>query len=169
VSTKNGGRIKDMTHEDYMRLAIEAARESEKHGGCPIGAVVVKDGQVVSEGMSLATADRDVTQHPETTAIRAACKKLKGTNLEGCVLYSTLESCSMCLGAALWGNMKAIYFGAYATDIVGNDYEFKNYSLEERAKDSQLWDGSKIQITGGILRDECKELMKNYKNWSKQA
>lgn len=157
-----------MTHEDYMRLAIKAAKTSEQKGGCAIGAVVVKNGRVISEGLSLATADRDVTQHAETTAIRAACKELKDTNLEGCILYSTLESCSMCLGASLWGNMTAVYFGAYAEDVAGNDYEYKNYSAEKLAKDSQRQDGSKIKIVGGILRDDCRDLMKDYKDWVKQ-
>jgi tRNA(adenine34) deaminase len=160
-----------MSHEYFMKIAIKAAKESEKQGGCPTGAVIVKDGRVISKGISMVASDNDPSQHSEMVAIREASKKLGALShrLEGCVMYSTVETCSMCLGAALWANLKAIYFGAYATDIAGNDYEFKNYSLEERAENSQLWDGSKIQITGGILRDECKELMKDYKNWSKQA
>jgi tRNA(Arg) A34 adenosine deaminase TadA len=158
-----------MTHEDYMKLAIKAAEASGQKGGCAIGAVVVKDGQVIAKGMSLAGVIHDVAQHAEIAALRAASEKLQSINLEGCVLYGTLEPCSMCLGATLWGNVKAVYFGAYAGDVEGNNYEYKDYSSEKLAQNSQLWDGSKIEITGGILREECAALMASYKNWMKQS
>jgi len=157
-----------MSHEDYMKLAIKAARACEQKGGCAIGAVVIKDGEVIAEGMSLAGVIHDVAQHAEIAALRAACEKVEDINLEDCVLYGTLEPCSMCLGAALWGNVKLVYFGAYADDVIGNNYEYKDFSSEKLAENSQLWNGSKIEVVGGILRDECKVLLKDYKNWVKQ-
>ena len=158
-----------MTHEDYIKRAIEIAKLSEAKGGCAIGAIVVLDGEIIAEGMSLAGVVHDVTQHGESSAIRQACEKLKDINLDGCILYGTFEPCNMCLSAALWANMSEAYFGAYAVDVEGNNYEFEDYSAEDRAKKSKRWDGTKIKITGGVLRDECKLLMRDYKNWVKQS
>lgn len=70
--------------------------------------------------------------------------------------------------ATLWGNVKTVYFGAYASDVAGNGYEYKYFSSEKLAENSQLWDGGKIEVVGGILHDECRALLKDYKNWMKQ-
>ena|SRR3990167_4770443 len=157
-----------MKHEEYMKKAIAAAMASEAKGGVAIGAIVVnREGEVIGTGMSMAGVINDVTNHGDIAAIRQACKKLQTINLEGCALYSTLESCGMCTSAAIWANMDAIYFGAYATDVPDNPYELKNYNSKERTALSQKWDGSPIKIQGGILRQECKDLLKNYKNWQK--
>ncbi len=156
------------SHEEYMKLAIDVARETEKRGGVPTGSVIVdKNGEVISEGMSLVTPLGDPTCHGEIMAIREASEKMGSTNLEGLSLYATLESCGMCMSAALWSNMDAMYFGAYAGDIEGNEYEYSNYSSTKKAKYSQRWDGSNIKVEGGILRGECAELMRNYKKWQK--
>ena len=154
------------SHEEYMRLAIDVARETKRRGGVPTGSVIVdKNGEVVAEGMSLVTPSGDPTCHGEIMAIREASKKIGTTNLDGLSLYATLESCGMCMSAALWANIDAMYFGAYAGDIEGNEYEYSNYSSVQRALTSQRWDGSNIVVEGGILRTECADLMKNYKNW----
>lgn len=159
-----------MKPQGYMQKAITIAQASERRDGCPIGAFVVnKDGQFVGAGMSLAGILPDVTQHAETAAIQDACNKMKTINLEGCFLYGTLEPCGMCLSAAIWANVEAIYFGAYASDVPNNNYEYKNYSSEKLAKNSQRWNGSKIKITGGILRAECKGLLAGYKDWQRQS
>ena len=157
-----------MTHEDYIKKAIEVAKISESRGGTTVGAIVVKDGKIIAEGMGLVSVTQDVSQHGEMDAIRDACKKLQTLDLEGCILYGTIEPCNMCLSAALWANVSEAYFGAYASDIEANSYEFENYSAEDRAKKSKRWDGSKIKVTGGILRDECKVLLKAYKDWVKR-
>ena len=155
-------------HEKFMREAIKCAKKSESRAGCAIGAVVVKDNSIIGVGMGLASILPDVTEHGDTSAIRAACRKLNSIDLSGCVLYGTLEPCGMCLSAAIWANMDAVYFGAYANDVSDNKYEYKNYSSEKLTKNSQRWDGSKIRVEGGILRDECRELLANYKDWQRQ-
>ncbi len=157
-----------MNHENYIKLAIQAAKESEQNGGCPIGAVIAKRGQVIAVGMSMAGITNDVTDHAEIMAIRKACEITGSSNLEDCILYSTLEPCSMCIGASLWANLPAIYFASYAEDVTGNAYEYNKYSSEKIAKNSSLWDGSPIKIEGGILREECVKLMQNYKDWQVQ-
>lgn len=154
------------SHEEYMKRAIEVAKETKKQGGVPIGCVVVNEnGLIIAEGMSLTAPLNDPTCHGEIMAIREAARATGSNDLKGLSLYSTLESCGMCMSAALWANMDAIYFGAFASDVEGNEYEYLEYSSVERAKGSQRWDGSNIKVTGGILRSECSDLMQNYKNW----
>lgn len=152
--------------EKYIKLAIKEAKKSVEADGAPIGAVLVKDGEVISTGWSLVWPKKDPSAHGETECMRNACKKLQTLDLSGCTLYSTLESCSMCLGCAGWTGLSRIVFGAYKEDIGENPYEVANYHAEEHAKTLTPIGGGKIEVVGGVLREECKELMKNIKNWS---
>ncbi|MFA5849735.1 MAG: nucleoside deaminase [Bacteroidales bacterium] len=80
--------------------------------GGPFGAVVVKDGEVVSSAVNTVTTDNDPTAHAEVNAIRLACKKLGTFNLTGCTLYSSCEPCPMCLSAAYWAHIDKIFYAA---------------------------------------------------------
>ncbi|HVX90090.1 MAG TPA: nucleoside deaminase [Candidatus Paceibacterota bacterium] len=157
-----------MDHEHYMRMAVDAARQAEKDGAVAIAAILVKDGKVISSGESTTWIQKDPSGHGEINCIRAACKELDTTDLTGCVMYGTLEPCGMCLSCAAWANLGALYFGAYRKDVAGNEYEIKGWNSEEAAKNMRLTNGGSIQVTGGILRDECAALLKEYKNWTKQ-
>ena len=153
--------------EDFIKLAIEEAGNSQKAGGAPIGAVMVKNGKVIAKGWSLVWPEKDPSSHGETNCIRAACKKLRTLDLSGCTLYSTLESCSMCLGCASWAGVSRIIFGAYAEDIQPNPYELSNYHAEEHAKRLIPFNPErKMKVVGGILRQECAKLMSNIENWN---
>lgn len=154
------------TDEKYMRLAIKEAKKSEKEGGAPIGAVLVKDGKVIAKGWSLVWPKKDPSAHGETECIRNACQKLKTLDLSGYTLYSTLESCSMCLGCASWVSLSRIVFGAYKEDIGENPYEMVDYHAKEHAKKLTPISGNKMEVVGGVLREECKKLMSKIKNWS---
>jgi tRNA(adenine34) deaminase len=156
----------EMNDEDFMKLAIDEAKRSQAAGGAPIGAVMVKDGQVIAKGQSLVWPEKDPSSHGETNCIRNASKVLHPNNLAGCTMYSTLESCSMCLGCAGWIGLSKIVFGAYKEDVEGNPYELADYHAEEHAKKMTPIGGGKIEVVGGVLRDECKQLMSNIKNWS---
>jgi tRNA(Arg) A34 adenosine deaminase TadA len=155
-----------MIDEDFVKLAIEEAKKSEKAGGAPIGAVLVKDGKVVATGWSLVWPKKDPSAHGEIGCLRNACQKLQTLDLSGCTLYSTLESCSMCLACASWTGVSKIVFGAYKEDVQPNPYEISDYHAEEHAKKLTPPAGGKIEIVGGVLREECKELMKYIKNWT---
>ncbi|HTE22837.1 MAG TPA: nucleoside deaminase [Candidatus Limnocylindria bacterium] len=158
-----------MSHEDYIRLAIQAARESEGEGGIAIGAVLVKNGKVVATGKSFANREKDPSDHAEVNGIRKAGKKLNTIDLDNCILYSTLEPCTMCVSCTAWANVPKVYFGAYRTDVPENAYEINgDYSSKQFAQSTQRWDGQPLQIQGGILRQECKELLAGYKNWQKE-
>lgn len=155
-----------MKHEEYMKKAIILAKESKEKGGVPIGCLIVdKSGNIIAKGLSLTGPENDPTCHGEIMAIRQAAKAIGSNNLQGMSIYSTLESCGMCMSAALWANLGAIYFGSYASDVKGNSYEYRDYSSTARAEQSRRWDGTNILVQGGILRDDCTELMQNYREW----
>lgn len=147
--------------EQFMRLAIEEAKKSQEAGGAPIGAVLVNDNKVVATGQSLVWPLKDPSAHGETQCLKNACKKLQTLDLSGYTLYSTLESCSMCLGCAGWCKVSRIVFGAFKEDVEPNPYELEDYHAIEHAKRIKG-----LNVVGGVLREECKELMENIKNWS---
>ncbi|MEJ0053292.1 MAG: nucleoside deaminase [bacterium] len=155
-----------MTDTDFIKLAIEEARKSQAAAGAPIGAVMVKDGEVIATGWSLVWPKKDPSAHGETACIRAACDKLQSLDLSGCTLYSTLESCSMCLGCASWAGVSRVVFGAYKEDIPENPYELTDYHAEEHAKRLTAPAGQKVGVIGGVLREECAALMAKVKNWT---
>lgn len=95
----------------FLKQAVKQARISLQKGGFPAGAVLVKDGKVISKGISLGGMLNDPTEHSETSCIKKACKKLKTTNLEGCILYASLEPCLMCFSVANWANVSKIVYG----------------------------------------------------------
>ncbi len=118
-----------MTEQDkkFMRRAIELAQKGiEANAGGPFGAVVVKDGEIISEGWNQVTSTNDPTAHAEVVAIRAACEKLQSFQLDGCVLYTSCEPCPMCLGAIYWARPEKMFFACTRQDAanVGFDDHF---------------------------------------------
>ena len=152
--------------EKFMTLAIEEAKKSEQAGGAPIGAVLVRNGEVIETGWSLVWPKKDPSAHGETECIRNATQKLQTLDLTSTTLYSTLESCTMCLGCAAWVGISKIIFGAYKEDVQPNPYEMKDYHAEEHAKNLTPLNGKSIEVKGGVLREECRLLMQNVKNWT---
>ncbi len=102
---------------EFLRRAIALATENVTSGrGGPFGAVVVRAGRIVGEGVNTVTASHDPTAHGEINAMRAAAKALGTFTLAGCELYTSCEPCPMCLAAAYWARLEAIYYGAAAVD-----------------------------------------------------
>ena len=155
-----------MNDEHFIKLAIEEANKSVSANGAPIGAVLVKNGEVIATGWSLVWPKKDPSAHAETERMKAACQKLQSLDLSGCTLYSTLEPCSMSLGCAGWTGLSRIVFGAFKEDVPDNPYELGNYHATEHAKNITPVGGGKIEVVGGVLREECKALMAKIKNWS---
>src|SRR5512146_774660 len=107
----------DTANPEFLRRAIHLATENVVQGeGGPFGAVIVCDGKIVGEGANSVTATNDPTAHGEVNAIRAAAQALGTFNLSGCELYTSCEPCPMCLAAAYWARISAIYYGADAAD-----------------------------------------------------
>jgi guanine deaminase len=116
-----------VANPEFLRRAIRLATENAVTGaGGPFAAVVARDGVIVGEGVNTVTASHDPTAHGEINAIRAACKALGTFTLAGCELYASCQPCPMCLAAAYWSRLDAVYYGASAADAAraGFDDEF---------------------------------------------
>ena len=126
---------------DFLRHAIAlATRNVESVAGGPFGALVVRDGNIVGEGVNSVTASHDPTAHAEINAIRAAAKILGNFTLTGCELYSSCEPCPMCLAAAYWSRLDAVYYAASADDAAraGFDDAFLYAELRKDASQRKL-------------------------------
>ncbi|MBQ3427397.1 MAG: nucleoside deaminase [Clostridia bacterium] len=140
--------------EKFMREALKRAKKAAALGEMPVGAVIVRGGHIVASGYNRRETKRNALLHAELIAIDRACKKLGGWRLPGCEMYVTLEPCPMCAGAILNSRMERVYYGA-ADDKSGCagsrlnllDMKLCNYS---------------VACEGGILGDECRELIKNF-------
>ncbi len=115
-----------MMETDFMREAIELARENIKKGGGPFAAIIVKDGKEIARTGNTVTLSNDPTAHAEVNAIREACRKLGTFNLSGCEIYSSCEPCPMCLSAIYWAGISKIYMSASRFDAAeaGFDDQF---------------------------------------------
>ncbi len=142
-----------MTKEKFMQLALRQAKISFDCDEVPIGAVVVKNGKVISSAHNTRNKSKNATEHAELTAISLACKELDDWRLSGCDLYVTLEPCVMCLGACFNARIANIYFGAY--DVSGN-------GCLQIAETLGRTLNHEIMIEGGILQEECSKLLSAY-------
>jgi len=133
----------------FLQSALDEAKKAFKNGEVPVGAVVVKNGKVISSAHNLTRKYIDVTAHAEILAIREAEKKLGDWRLEGCELYVTLEPCMMCMGAIINSRIKKVYFGAYDKDF---GFALSNHFTMPH----------NVEIYGGICEDECKKVLKDF-------
>ena len=131
-----------MNDEDFMRRALELARQAQAEDEVPVGAVVALDGRIVGEGWNRPISANDPTAHAEIQALRAAAQSLKNYRMPGAVLYVTLEPCEMCLGAMFHARVARAVFGA--TDP-------KKKILK-----------SQTVVEGGLLADECGKLLSGF-------
>lgn len=138
-----------MNDIDYMRQAYGEALEAYEEGEIPVGAVVVCDGQVIASAHNETERLCDVTAHAEMLALTAAANELGGKYLNECTLYVTLEPCIMCAGATGWAQVKRLVYGA--------SDEKRGYTL---FAPSPLH--PKTEVTTGVMKDECEELMKKF-------
>jgi len=110
--------------EDFMRLAISLSEDNIKQGtGGPFGAVIVKDGVIVSATANRVIPENDPTAHAEVAAIRLACKELNTYNLSGCEIYTSCEPCPMCLGAIYWARLDKIYYANTRKDAAAIGFD----------------------------------------------
>ncbi len=139
--------------ERFMKHAIGRAKTAAKYGETPVGAVIVKDGKIISGGRNRRETGKNALYHAEIAAIDAACKKLGGWRLCGCDLYVTLEPCPMCAGAIIASRIEHVYYGAK---------DLKAGSFGGLVDFNALGYNHKPQIIGGILEDECASLLKSF-------
>jgi len=125
-----------MTDADYIKKTIELSRQSIAVGGYPVGALIVRNGEIIATGLSDGKQLFDATSHAETSAIREASKKLNKRNLDDVVLYSSLEPCVMCFTASFWAYIPKIVF-ACCRDRVPADYYEGRHNIFELNKVSR--------------------------------
>ena len=119
-----------MDDKYFLQKAILKAKESATQGGFPAGAIVVKNGEIVGEGISVGNKLNDPTSHGEIASIREACKNLKTSDLSGSILYASMQPCLMCLGASMWSSISKIVF-ACPKEKMPDDYYGGHYKLSE--------------------------------------
>jgi guanine deaminase len=143
---------------EYMRLAIRLATENVTSGrGGPFGAVVVKDGKVLSTGTNQVTATNDPTAHAEVVAVRNACAAVGSFQLDGCEVYTSCEPCPMCLAALYWSRCRIIFYGNNAADAAQAGFD-----------DAFLYEEMKKPLEGRalpIVRLLSDEAMENFRAW----
>ena len=134
---------------DYLTKIIELSKKSLESGDVPIGAIIVKDGQIIGEGYNTREKNNDVMGHAEINAIKDASKKLNDWNLQGSVMYVTLKPCSMCLSVIRESRIDFVY---YLLDKPEKKFEYSKTAIhnfdDENAKEEYL----------GILQDFFKKL-----------
>ena len=135
--------------EFYMQRALDEARQAYREGEIPIGAVIVCKDRILSRAHNLTETLCDVTAHAEMQAITAAANALGGKYLTDCTLYVTVEPCTMCAGAIGWAQIPRIVFGT--ADEKRGYHEYAPRAMHPKA-----------EIVGGILEDECRELMLSF-------
>lgn len=140
--------------EKYMQVALSLAEKAYKKDEVPVGAVVVRDGKIISKAYNKRQKSQDATLHAEIIAIKKTCKKLKTFRLNDCELYVTLEPCAMCSGAIINARVGTVIFGAYDQKYgcCGSIYNLpEDKRFNHRAK-----------VIGGILEKECSEILTKF-------
>ncbi len=138
---------------EFMLEAYKAALEAYNDGEVPVGAVIVRNNEIISIGRNRREKEKNALLHAEIDAIDKACKALGGWRLWNCELYVTLEPCPMCAGAIINAHIPKVYFGAY---------DFKNGSCGTITNLFEMPFGFKPECMGGIMADECTALLKDF-------
>lgn len=141
-------------HENFMKIALDEAKKAAGIDEVPVGAVIVKDGIIVSQAFNTRESSKDATAHAEIAAIKKACEALGGWRLIDCEMYVTLEPCLMCSGAILQSRIEKLYIGAMdpkagAAGSVINVFE-------------DYWFHHKCEVYTGILQEECSSILKEF-------
>jgi tRNA(adenine34) deaminase len=147
--------------EHYLQLAIEQARLAFEAGEVPVGAVVVQGGKVIGAGRNSVLQWNDPTAHAEIVALREAARVLSNYRLTGCELFTTLEPCAMCAGAIIHARISRLIYGAAdpKAGAAGSVLEVINHP--------QL--NHQMQVTPGILAEECGEMLRSFFRERRQA
>lgn len=143
-----------MNDEIFMRAALDLAKEAESLGEVPVGAVVVKDGEIIGRGFNAPIGRHDPSAHAEMMALRDAAKRLGNYRLVNCELFVTLEPCLMCAGAIMHARIARVVYGA--SDLkTGACGSVLNVFAERRLNHH-------AEVTGGVLTEQCSAMLSNF-------
>jgi tRNA(adenine34) deaminase len=139
--------------EQFMRRALELAQQAAEEGEVPVGAVIVKDGEIIAEGRNRRESGKNALCHAELEAIGKACRVLGGWRLWQCELFVTLEPCPMCAGAVINARIPRVVFGAYdpKAGSCGSVVNLFNFPYNH-----------KPEVSGGVLEKECAGLLTEF-------
>lgn len=140
--------------EKYMKIALKEAKKAYNKLEVPVGAIIVKDGEIIAKAHNLKETKTDTTKHAEILAIQKASRKLKSWRLLDCEMYVTLEPCSMCAGAIINSRIKKVYIGALdeKTGAAGSVLNlFEDYTFNH-----------KVEIEKHVLKQECESILKDF-------
>jgi tRNA(adenine34) deaminase len=140
--------------EEFMKEALELARQAERAGEVPVGAVVVLNGEVIGRGRNAPIESNDPSAHAEMIALREAALAIGNYRVENATIYSTLEPCVMCAGALVAARVERLVFGA-------RDLRFGGVRSKFRIADSELLNHC-VEIVEGVMGAECAELMQRF-------
>ena len=139
--------------EKWIRFALEEAKIAFEEGEIPVGAVVVKNGEVIAVGHNLREKSNSPSGHAEMIAIEKAAENTGSWKLDGCTLYVTLEPCVMCAGACIQSRLDRVVFGAYDREAgcMGSVADLTILPL-----------GKRPDVFGGVLEEECRKLLQTF-------
>jgi tRNA(Arg) A34 adenosine deaminase TadA len=138
----------------WMELALAQACAAAEAGEVPVGAVIVKDGEVLAQGQNRNLRDHDPSAHAEIVALRQAAARLGNHRLVGCVMFATIEPCAMCAGAMMHARLARLVYGASdpKAGAGGSALEVLNHPrLNHR-----------MEVTSGVLKDRCSEILREF-------
>ena len=161
IQPLGGGPESPAADEQYIRNALDLARDAAKHNEVPIGAVVVRDGTIIAAATNRTVRDQDSTAHAELLAIREASSKLDRWRLDDCTLYVTLEPCAMCAGAIVLSRLKRVVFGAW------DDKAGMAGSVGDLLRHPRL--NHKPEVRAGVLAEECARLLEDFFHAQREA
>jgi len=140
--------------EKFMKIALKEAEKAYQKKEIPVGAIIVKNGNIIAKAHNIKEIKKDTTCHAEILAIQKASKKLGAWRLEDCEMYVTLEPCSMCAGALINSRIKKVYIGTMdeKTGACGSKLNLlEDYTFNH-----------KVEIEIGILQKECENILKKF-------
>ena len=146
--------LNDEIHHKWMSHALKLAKRSQDEGEVPVGAVMVKDDELIAEGWNRPIESHDPTAHAEIMALRAAGQILGNYRLPDTTLYVTLEPCTMCAGAMIHARVANLVYGAseHRTGVAGSVIDVFQQDFHFH----------KVAVTSGVMQDECSQLLKDF-------
>ena len=140
--------------QKFMQIALKEAKKAYEKDEVPVGAIIVKDGKVISKAHNQKEEKTDTTKHAEILAIQKASKKLRAWRLEDCTMYVTLEPCTMCIGAAINARIKRLVYGA-SDEKTGACGSVLN--IPEEYKFNHI-----VEIERNVEEEKCKEILQTF-------